>query len=121
MRTWFERPSCTMRLSARTATSTSVARRSSVRERSASSITCLNRPIAASTRARAAQAQARAAQGQVHGLAVPARLRARHRQRLGPAAQGGVVRHRQGQPEQADDGADQALALAQRQAEHRVR
>jgi len=66
----------------------------------------------------AAQAQTCAVHQQVHGLAVPARLRAQHLQRLGPAAQGGVVRHAQLQPEQADDGADQALGLAQRQAEH---
>jgi hypothetical protein len=70
--------------------------------------------------ARAAQAQARAVHQQVQGLAVPAWLRARHLQRLGPAAQGRVVRHAQLQPEQADDGADQALGLAQCQAEHRA-
>ncbi len=45
---------------------------------------------------------------------------ARHLQRFGPAAQGRVVRYAQLQPEQADDGADQALGLAQRQAEHRA-
>jgi len=51
-RTEIGRPSSSMRLSAWTATSTSVARRRSVRERSPSPITCLNRPIAASARAR---------------------------------------------------------------------
>ena len=35
-----------------------------------------------------------------------------------PAAKGRVVRHCQIEPEQADDGADQALRLAQGQAEH---
>jgi len=48
----FGRPSSSMRLRAWTATFTSVARRSSVRERSPSPITCLNLPMAASTRAR---------------------------------------------------------------------
>ncbi len=51
-RTEIGRPSSSMRLSAWTATSTSVARRRSVRERSPSPITCLNRPTAASARAR---------------------------------------------------------------------
>ena len=37
---------------------------------------------------------------------------------LRPAAQGGVVRHGQNKPEQADDGTDQALGLAQGQVEH---
>ena len=46
------RPSSSIRLSAWTATSTSVARRRSVRERSPSPITCLNLPMAASARAR---------------------------------------------------------------------
>ena len=70
--------------------------------------------------ARAAQAQARAVHQQVRGFAVAARLRARHLQHLGPAVQGGVVRHAQLEPEQADDGADHALGLAQRQAEQRA-
>jgi len=52
MRTEIGRPSSSMRLSAWTATSTSVARRRSVRERSPSPITCLNLPMAASARAR---------------------------------------------------------------------
>jgi len=34
------------------------------------------------------------------------------------AAQGGMVRHGESEPKQADDGADQALRLAQGQAEH---
>ena len=42
----------------------------------------------------------------------------RHLQRPGPAAQGGVVGHGQVEPEQAEDRADQALGLAQGQAEH---
>ena len=52
MRTEIGRPSSSMRLSAWTATSTSVARRSSVRERNPSPITCLNLPTPASARAR---------------------------------------------------------------------
>ncbi len=52
MRTEIGRPNSSMRLRAWTATPTSVARRSSVRERSPSPITCLNLPMAASTRAR---------------------------------------------------------------------
>ena len=52
VRTEIGRPNSSMRLSAWTATSTSVARRSSVRERSPSPITCLNLPTAASTKAR---------------------------------------------------------------------
>src|SRR4051812_11138640 len=52
MRTDSGRPSSSMRFSAWTATSTSVARRWSVRERSPSPITCLNLPTVASTRAR---------------------------------------------------------------------
>ncbi len=46
------RPRPSMRLSAWTATATSVARHSSVRERSPSPITCSNLPVAASARAR---------------------------------------------------------------------
>ena len=48
MRTEIGRPSSSMRLRAWTATSTSVARRSSLRERSASPITCFQRAMAAS-------------------------------------------------------------------------
>jgi len=51
MRTEIRRPGSSMRLNAWTATSTSVARRRSVRERSQSRITCLNLPMAASARA----------------------------------------------------------------------
>ena len=52
MRTDSGRPSSSMRFRAWTATSTSVARRWSVRERSPSPITCLNLPMVASARAR---------------------------------------------------------------------
>jgi len=38
--------------------------------------------------------------------------------RRGSAGQGAVVRHGQIEPEQANDGTDQALSLAQRQTEH---
>jgi len=75
---------------------------------------CLGAMLLLQPLARAAQAQSRAVHQQVQGFAIPAQLRARHLQRLGPAAQRGMVRHRQSQPEQADDGADQALGLAQR-------
>src|SRR5690349_6430374 len=44
----------------------------------------------------------------------------RHPQRRGPPAQGGVVGHRQVQPHQRQERADQPLGLAQRQAEHRA-
>src|SRR4051812_42499911 len=37
---------------------------------------------------------------------------------LRPPAEGGVVRHTQAEAEQADDGADQAFGLPERQAEH---
>jgi len=66
----------------------------------------------------AAELQARAVHQQVQGLAVRAWLRAWHCQRLRTPAQRGMVRHRQSEPEQADDGADQALRLAQGQMEH---
>jgi len=52
MRTEIGRPSSSIRLSAWTATSTSVARRRSVHERNPSPITCLSLPMAASTRDR---------------------------------------------------------------------
>jgi hypothetical protein len=42
----------------------------------------------------------------------------RHLQRLGPAAQGGMVRYREVEPKQSNDGADQSLGLPQCQAEH---
>src|SRR4051812_41516179 len=53
VRTYFGRPNSSMRFRTWTATSISVARRSSVRERSPSPITRLNRPMVASARARA--------------------------------------------------------------------
>src|SRR4051812_17009072 len=77
--------------------------------------------------ARAVELQPRAVDQQVHGAGiaasaatrtVAARLRPRHLQRLGPAAQGGVVRHGEVEPEQADDGADQPFGLPVRQPEH---
>ena len=46
--------------------------------------------------------------------------RPRHLQGRCLAAQGGMVRHAQGQPEPVDDGADQALGLAPGEAEHRA-
>src|SRR3954465_10179560 len=78
-------------------------------------------------RARAGELQPRAVDQQVHGAGiaasaairtVAARLRPRPLQRLGPAAQGGVVRHGEVEPEQADDGADQPPGLPVRQPEH---
>jgi hypothetical protein len=58
---------------------------------------------------------------QVHGLAtsVDAGARSRHVQRLRPPADGGVLGNRQGETEKANDRADQALRLAQREMEHR--
>src|SRR3954451_4288463 len=54
----------------------------------------------------------------MQGLAVTARSRSWYLQRLGPAAQRGVIRDRQSEPEQTDDGTDQPLGLPQRQTEH---
>ena len=54
----------------------------------------------------------------MHGFAVPAWSRAWHLQRLGPAAQRGVVRDGQSEPLQVDDRTDQPLGLPQRQMEH---
>ena len=71
-----------------------------------------------------AQLQARAVHQQVHGLGIvpivgsAARPWAEHLQGGGPAAQGGVVRHREIKAQQAHEGADQALGLPERQAEH---
>jgi len=68
----------------------------------------------------ATQFQARAVHQQMHRLGIApspgakARLWPRHLQRGCPAAQGRVVGHREIKAEQADDGADQALSLAQR-------
>src|SRR5215213_5269453 len=73
---------------------------------------------------RAVELQPRAVDQQVHGAGiaasaptrtVAARLRPRHLQRRGPAAQGGVVRHRKIEPEQAHEGADQPFGLPVRQ------
>src|SRR4051794_24085460 len=81
--------------------------------------------------ARAVELQPRAVHQQVHGPGIApriptgavarpraARLRPRHLQRLGPAAQGGVVRHGEVEPEEADDRADQPFGLPVRQPEH---
>ena len=70
-----------------------------------------------------AQLEPRAVHQQVHGLGIAPSLgagspRLRHVHRCGPSAEGGVVRHTQGEAEQADDGADQAFGLPERQAEH---
>src|SRR5215204_4243256 len=59
----------------------------------------------------------------MHGLCLAprtsaARLWPGQLQRGGPAAQGRVVRRGEIEPEQSDDGADQALGLAQRQPKH---
>ena len=70
----------------------------------------LDQPLACTT-----EFQARAVHQQVKRLAVTARSWARHLQRFRPAAQGGVVRHGQSEPEQVDDGTDQSLGLPQRQ------
>src|SRR4051812_36572581 len=72
-----------------------------------------------------AQLQAGAVHQQVRGLGLTAGIsaarprRPRHLQRRRAPTEGGVVRHAQRQPEQADDGADQPLGLRERQAEHR--
>src|SRR3982751_2007384 len=65
----------------------------------------------------------RAVHQQVYGRGIAPSLgagspRLRHVHRCGPAAEGGVVRHTQGEAEQADDGANQAFGLPERQAEH---
>ena len=69
------------------------------------------------------QLQARAVHQQMHRVStVPtvesARPWAGHLQGGGPSAQGGVVRHREIESEQAHEGADQAFGLPERQAEH---
>src|SRR5439155_9200379 len=53
---------------------------------------------------------------QMHGFG--AGRRSRHRRRLGPPAQRGMVRDSEIETEQADDGADQPFGLPQSQAEH---
>jgi hypothetical protein len=67
--------------------------------------------------ARAAQLHARAVHQQMQGFGITAGAWPRHLQCLGPAAQSRVVRHREIETEQADEGADQPLGLAQGQAE----
>ncbi len=67
--------------------------------------------------ARAAQLQPRTVHQQMHGTgAWPG---ANDVQTLGSAAQGRVVRHRETETEQGDDGADQPFGLPQCQAEYR--
>src|SRR5215210_4783087 len=79
----------------------------------------LDQPLAAP-----AQLESRAVHQQVHrrGLAPSLGAAARpwpgYLQRRGPAAEGGVVRHTQAEAEQADDGANQAFGLPERQTEH---
>jgi hypothetical protein len=73
-----------------------------------------NQPFAGSTEL---QASAVHQQMQRTGTGPPER---RHLQRLRPAAQRGVVRHREVKPKQFDDGADQPLGLPQRQAKHQA-
>src|SRR5215217_3535206 len=70
-----------------------------------------------------AQLQTRAVDEQVQGFGTATSigagpLRPRHVHRYGPPAEGGVVRHSEIKPKQAEDGADQAFGLAVRQAEH---
>jgi hypothetical protein len=68
-------------------------------------------PCFSTSHSPAAQLEAGAVHQQVHGLTVIARPWAWDLQRLCPPAQGGVVRHGQGQPKELDDGADQPLGL----------
>ena len=71
----------------------------------------------------AAQLQPGAVDEQVQGSAAELPPQ-RHGHRPGPAAQGRMVRHRQIEPKQADDGADQPFGLPERQTEdgpHRQR
>src|SRR5215203_2914350 len=74
--------------------------------------------------ARPAELEARAVHQQMNGLGIPSsispavRPRPRRLQGLGPAAQGGMVGNREIETQQANDRADQAFGLAQRQAEH---
>lgn len=63
-----------------------------------------------------AQPQTGAVHQQVHRLAPAAWPR--HLQRLGPTAQGGMVRHSEVDAQQLQNGADQPFGLAQGQAEH---
>src|SRR3954463_4498437 len=79
----------------------------------------LDQPLAS-----AAEFQARAVHQQVHGLGIPPSLSPAVRpwswdlHGLGPAAPGGVGGNRESETEQANDRADQAFGLAQRQAEY---
>src|SRR3954469_8041618 len=79
----------------------------------------LDQPLAS-----AAELQARAVYQQVQGLGIPPSISlavrpwSGHLQGLGPAAQGGMVGNGEIETKQADNGADQAFGLAQRQAEH---
>ena len=68
----------------------------------------------------AAQLQPRAVHHRLQGHGAAARLQPGQLQCLGRAAYGRVVRHREVEAKKGDDGADQALGLAQRQAEHRT-
>lgn len=63
-----------------------------------------------------AEFQPRAVRQQVHGTG--AWLATNHIQRLGPAAQGGMILHREIKAEQDDDGAVQPFGVPQGQAEH---
>src|SRR5215213_1562505 len=74
----------------------------------------LDKPLACAT-----ELQPRAVHQQVHRPAAEARPRLWELQCRGTAAQGRVVRHGEIEIEQLEDGADQPLGLAQRQAEHR--
>jgi hypothetical protein len=68
----------------------------------------------------AAQLQPGAVNQQMHrfGTAAGAGSRLRHVHRLGPPVESGVVGGGQGETEQADDGANQVLRLAQSEMEH---
>src|SRR5215207_3578431 len=68
--------------------------------------------------ARPAELEARAVHQQMHGLGIAVRPRPWRLQGLRPAAQGGMVGNSEIETEQANDRADQAFGLAQRQAEH---
>jgi hypothetical protein len=67
----------------------------------------LHQPLAG-----AAELEPRAVHQQVYGFFARPRRRPRHLQRLGPAAEGGVVRHREVEPEQLQDGGDRAASYA---------
>src|SRR5215212_3276974 len=67
---------------------------------------------------RPAELQTRAVHPQMNGLRIAARPRPGHLQGLRPAAQGGMVGNRESETQQANDRADQAFGLAQRQTEY---